>query len=103
MTDMLQRGGPIQLRLSVSRRRDGTLVAEAPAGRHIPGRQPEDPRVPPLRFAVAADLPAQEGTALRVRGLLRVRWDGDVARTVVAVLLDGREIEIDLMPAIQRT
>jgi len=100
VVDGRQRGGPIQLRLSVSRRRDGTLVAEAPSGRHIPGRQPEDQRVPPLRYAVVMDLPVQKGVALRVRGLLRVRWDGDVARTVVVVQIDGREVEIDLVPTI---
>ena len=103
MTDGRQCGGPIQLRINVSRRRDGTLVIHAPSGRHVPGRQPTDERPDPLRFQTMTDLPARKGATLQLRGLLRVRWDGDVARTVVVVQIEGREIEVDLLPVIQRT
>ncbi len=66
----------------------------APPGVGTPGERPR-----PLKFRTTTDLPAVKGTTLKVRGMLTVRWDGDVARTVmVARLDDGTMIEVDLLP-----
>jgi hypothetical protein len=92
--------GALQVRLAVVRRRNGSLAVTAPSGRGIePGRDPsDDSRPAPLRFQTTTDLPARKGTTLSVRGMLRVVWDGDVARTVVVAQIDGQEIEVDLTP-----
>jgi hypothetical protein len=83
----------LQVRGSVVTTRRGDVLMGVAAGRGAPGT---DARRAQITYRVLSPVQVPRGQTLKVRGLMRVRQDGDVYRTVIVV--DGRDIEILPVP-----